>query len=44
MNPKGSKQLKIYACLSFSGFEYEFFVDYEAAIEWLSDISEIGMD
>ncbi len=33
---------KFCECLIFSGFDYEFFVDYEAAIEWLSNISVLG--
>lgn len=28
------------SCLDFSEFEYEFFVNYEAAIEWFSDVSQ----
>jgi len=35
---------KFYACLDYLGFEYEFFVDYEAAMEWLSDVSKLGKD
>jgi predicted transcriptional regulator len=28
------------SCMDIQGFEYQFFTDYEDAIEWLSDIEE----
>jgi len=28
------------ACLDIQGFTYDFFTDFEAAIEWLSDTSQ----
>ena len=34
-----AEQFKL--CLDYSGFQYEIFVDYEAAIEWLSDVSAV---
>lgn len=30
----------IKSCMDIQGFEYQFFTDYEDAIEWLSDIEE----
>lgn len=34
---KRAEQFK--ACLDLTGFQYEIFVDFEDAVEWLSDIS-----
>ena len=31
---------QIKSCMDIQGFEYQFFTDYEDAIEWLSDIEE----
>lgn len=30
------------ACMDIEGFQYEVFTDFEAAIEWLSDVEEVG--
>ena len=29
------------ACMDIQGFEYEFFTDYESAIEWLSQTEDV---
>ncbi len=30
------------ACLDIQGFEYDYFTDFEAAIEWLSETSQLN--
>ncbi len=32
---------KFKACLDIQGFEYDYFTDFEAAIEWLSETSRL---
>ncbi|OPY68992.1 MAG: hypothetical protein A4E57_01415 [Syntrophorhabdaceae bacterium PtaU1.Bin034] len=37
---KGARQFK--TLMDVQGFQYEIFTDFEAAIEWLSDVKELG--